>query len=139
MNPQFLTILERRQQEHWPWLAQQVPGLEKYCHPLFSTYSPFCGVSGTVHVDSSDTEVSILVNLGQHAILELPAYGRKVELQPLYVVFLQTKSHPHRTTPHPAYRKLDIDKLERWAVTCFFHQAIEKSVHFVRAIDAASC
>jgi len=100
--------------------------MDTYCHPLYSTISPFRGFSDEVHKDSQDAAVSILVNFGQHAILELPEYGCKVMLQPFDTVFLRTNAIYHRTSRHLSYT--DQDELERWAVSCFLRHSIELHV-----------
>lgn len=94
--------------------------MDTICHPLYSTFSPFRGFSDCLHCDQQDAAVSILINFGQHAILELPEYRCKVELQPLDVIFLRTNTVLHRTSCHPAYPQTNDGDLERWAVSCFF-------------------
>lgn len=111
MCEEFLTILTARQEEHWPWTEKRVPDLGAFCHPLYSTFSAFRGFSQGVHQDQHDSAVSTLVNFGQHAILELPEYGRKVSLQPLDITLIRTNTTYHRTSAHPAYTDMDIDDI----------------------------
>jgi len=105
-----------------------IPELDTYCHPLYSTLSPFRGFSDGLHKDNNDSAVSVLVNFGQHAILELPEYGKKVQLQPFDIIFLRTNTVYHRTSPHPSYKRMKIDHLDRWAVTCFFRKKLEDHI-----------
>ena len=120
----FRSELVERSQEHFPWAAKQVKGLDTFCHSLYSTFSPFQGFSGNPHIDNDDADVSILVNLGQHAILELPEYNCQVVLQPLDVVFFLSNSVYHRTYQHQAHQDARSNVADRMAITCFFRKAL---------------
>lgn len=99
----FRQELIDRSNEHFPWAVDRVPGLDKHCHTLYSTISAFQGFSGKSHKDHKDADVSILVNFGQHAILELRHYNCQVVLQPLDIVVFLSNSIYHRTIQHPAH------------------------------------
>ena len=120
----FRSELIERQARHFLWAKKQVSGLERLCHSLYSTLSPFQGFSGTSHVDDRDADVSILVNLGQHAILELRDYNCHIVLQPLDVVVFLSNSVYHRTLQHPAHIAAKSKAGERMAITCFFRKAL---------------
>ena len=122
----FRSELEERINVHFPWANKQIEGLERYCHLLYSTISPFLGFSGNVHVDDKDADVSILVNFGQHALLQLPEYGCAVVLQPLDTVFFLSNSVHHLTAQHQAHIKRGSDPGARMAITCFFRKALQQ-------------
>ncbi|CDR98517.1 hypothetical protein [Sporisorium scitamineum] len=99
--------LTDREQIHFPWANKHVEGLDVICQPLYLTFSLFQGFSGTSHIDNKDADVSILINLGQHAILELHEYN-------FY----------HHTLQHPAHIEEGSDPNDQMAITCLFHKAL---------------
>ncbi|SPO22252.1 uncharacterized protein UTRI_00930 [Ustilago trichophora] len=122
----FRSELQERMDVHFPWAEKQVDDLDRYCHPLYSTISPFLGFSSNVHKDVKDADVSILVNLGQHALLQLPEYGIAVELQPQDIVMFLSNSVEHLTVQHPAHVKARSDPGERMAISCFFRKGLQQ-------------
>ncbi|CDR88950.1 uncharacterized protein SPSC_05782 [Sporisorium scitamineum] len=120
----FCQELTDREQIHFPWANKHVEGLDVICQPLYLTFSLFQGFSGTSHIDNKDADVSILINLGQHAILELHEYNCQLVLQPLDVVFFLLNSVYHHTLQHPAHIEEGSDPNDQMAITCLFHKAL---------------
>ncbi|SYW80737.1 uncharacterized protein UBRO2_03951 [Ustilago bromivora] len=52
------------------------------------------------HTNMADSAISILLNFGQHAVLELPDYNIKLELQLLDIVQFRSNIVYHKTTQH---------------------------------------
>jgi len=121
----FRHELLERQAVHFPWACKQVRGLDDLCHSLYATISPFNGFSGTSHVDDEDADVSILVNFGQHAVLELRHYNCQIVMQPLDIVVFLSNSIYHRTLQHQAHVDAKKDPGDRLAITCFFRKALQ--------------
>lgn len=130
---------------HFPWACKQVKGLDTICHWLYATISPFQRFSNNSHIDDEDADTSILVNLGQHALLELCHYNVQLVLQPLDVVVFLSNSVYHCTLQHAAHV---IDPKSQvgdcMAITCFFHQALvdhyeptKTSIHYLAKEAAA--
>ncbi|SAM86105.1 uncharacterized protein UBRO_20961 [Ustilago bromivora] len=74
----------------------------------------------------ADSAISILLNFGQHAVLELPDYNIKLELQLLDIVQFRSNIVYHKTTQHLSDQAVGSNVAERWAITCFFHKALEQ-------------
>lgn len=116
----FRQTLKDRMLIDSPWAAKQIPGLDILCHPLYTTVSAFQGFSSTPHCDTMDADVSMLMNFGQHALLELPEYGCKVVLQPLDIVFFLSNAVLHCSKPHQAHVDLKSNPADRMVVTCSY-------------------
>ncbi|KAJ1019903.1 hypothetical protein NDA16_004184 [Ustilago loliicola] len=121
----FRAELIAQRDNHFPWACKQVKGLDTICHWLYATISPFQGFSNNSHIDDEEADASILVNLGQHALLELHHYNVQLVLQPLDVVVFLSNSVYHHTLQHAAHV---IDPKSQvgdcMAITCFFCQAL---------------
>ncbi|CCF52820.1 uncharacterized protein (C-terminal fragment), partial [Ustilago hordei] len=111
---------------HYPWVKEHVAGYDKFCHPLYLTFVPFRGFTIEDHTDMADSAISILLNFGQHAVLKLPDYNIKLGLQPLDIVLFRSNVVYHKTTQHLSDQAVVSDVAECWAITCFFHKAIEQ-------------
>lgn len=85
---------------------------------------PIKGFETASHVDEREADPSILVNFGQHAILELLDYNSKVKLQPLDIVVFSANRIRHRVVQHPKCMKAGYNPAKRWSITCFFLQAL---------------
>ncbi|SPO20930.1 uncharacterized protein UTRI_00407 [Ustilago trichophora] len=120
----FQDKLGQRIQFDFPWAAQKCPGLDEVCQPFYSTIVPIKGFETASHVDEREADPSILVNFGQHAILELLEYNSKVELQPLDIVIFSANRIRHRVVQHPKCVKAGHNPAKRWSITCFFLQAL---------------
>ncbi|CCF49124.1 uncharacterized protein UHOR_13548 [Ustilago hordei] len=123
---EFAAILHQQESIHYPWVKEHVAGYDKFCHPLYLTFVPFRGFTIGDHTDMADSAISILLNFGQHAVLELPDYNIKLELQPLDIVLFCSNIVYHKTTQHLSDQAVGSDVAECWAITCFFHKAIEQ-------------
>lgn len=121
----FRKELNERTETHFPWASKRIEGLASLCLPLYSTFSPFRGFSGRSHRDHQDANVSMLINLGQHAVMELREYNCHIILQPLDIVFLHTNSVHHRTLQHPAHIAARSNPQDRFAIACFFRQDLK--------------
>jgi len=120
----FCQELTERADIHFPWAKKHVPGLEAFCHPLYSTISPFQGFSSKSHVDNKDADILILVNFGQHTLLELQDYNCQLVLQLLDIVMFLSNTVYHCTLQHGAYIAANKDPAECMAIMCFFHKAL---------------
>lgn len=121
---EFRRKLEDRMKIHFPWAAKQIPGLEDTCHPLYSTFSTAQGFTRTSHMDYEDANIAVLMNFGQHALLELRHYNCQLLLNPLDMVFFDSSAIYHRTLQHPAHVLVQSNPEERFAVTCSFGKAL---------------
>lgn len=72
-------------------------------------------------MDKSDADISILLNFGASAYLQLTNYKCNVLLQPLDIVFLRANSVLHCTIPVNYPLK---SSAPRWAVSCFMRKKI---------------
>ncbi|SPO30518.1 uncharacterized protein UTRI_06448 [Ustilago trichophora] len=123
--PEFHSKLNDRMEVHFPWAARKVPGLQKVCHPLYSTIAAINGLSGKAHRDLKDADGSMLVNFGQTVLLELSNLNCCIKLQPLDIVIFRTNLLKHRTIESPNQPKVNRLSPVRWAVACFFRKALE--------------
>lgn len=123
---EFRRILQDRRSIHFPWAEKWIAGLAGYCHPFYTTFVPFRGFTGGLHKDKADTPLSILIHFGQHAVLHLPRYDAKVELQPLDIVFFRSCELEHKVTQHQSYVNANTSVATRFAVTCFFRREMMK-------------
>ncbi|SPO20015.1 uncharacterized protein UTRI_00407_B [Ustilago trichophora] len=122
----FRLKLYHRIKYGFPWTAKWAPGVDRICQPFYSTFTPRKGFDAHSKIDEEDADPSILVNFGQHALLELPDYNCTVELQPLEIVVFAASHLRYRTRPHPKCQEAGLDPGERWSVLCFFLRAFEQ-------------
>ncbi|SJX60391.1 uncharacterized protein (C-terminal fragment), partial [Sporisorium reilianum f. sp. reilianum] len=126
--------LLHRSRSHFPWVAELIPRLGELCHPFYSTFTPSKGFDtsdedghGHGHGEDQENEQSspsLLINFGQHALLELADYNCSIELQPLEVVVYCTEKVKLKAVQHPLCAGSDPN--ERWSVHCCFLRGFEE-------------
>ena len=91
-------------------------------HPWFTTVAFFSNFAGGIHLDTQDCIPSFLFNFSEAAWFELPEYSAKIQVEPLVLVALNSRTFYHRTKP---LETTDSGAAgARWAFSGFFRQAI---------------
>lgn len=126
--------LLKRPAEDFPWAERKIDGLAEVCQKFYSTFSVKKGFAyGSDDIWEVD-DPTVLINFGDHAILELNDYDCQIELQPLDVVVFK-REIKHRFVRHPA-RVLDgSDPDQRWFVRCEFLQACKRPTEPIDVVE----
>ncbi|CBQ67755.1 hypothetical protein sr11705 [Sporisorium reilianum SRZ2] len=128
LSNKFREKLIHRSRSHFPWVVEHIPRLSGLCRPSYSTFTPSKGFDSSAEdEEDSDGKLSspaILVNFGQHALLELAEYNCSIELQLLEVVVFCTDKVTMKAVQHPLCAGSDPN--ERWSVHCCFLRGFEE-------------
>ncbi|CDW99796.1 hypothetical protein [Sporisorium scitamineum] len=111
LSSQFRTELVERARRHFPWVTEHIPRLSGLCSPFYSTFTPSKGFDPGEEEgdddgndgdgDNEESSPSILLNFGQHALLEFVGYNCSIELQPFEVVFYCPDKIKLKAVQHP--------------------------------------
>lgn len=132
----YRTKLTGRSKIAFPWACDRIGWLEKTCLPFYTNFATSKGFDAAPQVDKEDADPSIMVNFGQHALIELIDYNHQVELQPLDVVFFSANQLKYRMIQHHHNVEAGLSPDDRWFVHCSFLRDMEMQkepkVHDVR-------
>ncbi|EST09967.1 hypothetical protein PSEUBRA_000367 [Kalmanozyma brasiliensis GHG001] len=120
----FRAQLQERSDTHFPWVAEEVPGLKHLCLPQYSNLKPKKGFSSSPDSTKEEASPFIMINFGQHAFLELAEYNCSLELQPLDIVLYDPDKVTAQAVKHS--QRVDPSLPERWSVTCYFQKLFQE-------------